>query len=70
MAKNTLTFIETKIVGAGVKNLKEFGYPHCNAQNILNDQIYSAFFRRMLEDNLGKGYDESIKSLLQKLPKE
>ena len=42
-----------KIISAGVANLKEFGYPNVNAENILTDLIYSAFFKTMLEGNLG-----------------
>lgn len=47
-----------KLIEQGVKNLKEFGYPDVDAENILTDQIYSAFFREMLKEN--KGYSTSI----------
>lgn len=40
-----------KLIEAGVKNLKQFGYPRCTAENILTDAVYKAFFRRMLEDD-------------------
>ena len=56
-----------KIVAAGVRNLKEFGYPEVTEKNILTDQIYKAFFKSMLEDNLGKGADKEIKALLKEL---
>ena len=56
-----------KIIAAGVRNLKEFGYPSVTADNILTDQIYSAFFKSMLEDNKGKGADGVINDLLKEI---
>ena len=41
--------MEKKLIEAGIRNLKEFGYPLVNAENILTDEIYKAFFARMLE---------------------
>lgn len=57
--------IRKQLLSAGVKNLQEFGYPSCNESNILSDYIFKTFFARMLRDNLGKGYDAEIKSLLK-----
>lgn len=56
--------IRGMLIRAGVKNLKEYGYPHCNAVNILTDEIYKGFFLSMLKDNLGKGYDGEINKLI------
>lgn len=42
--------MEKKLIEAGIRNLKEFGYPSVNAENILTDEIYRAFFARMLEN--------------------
>ena len=39
-----------KLIAAGVKNLQEFGYPHCTKDNILIDMVYSRFFLSMLKD--------------------
>ena len=50
-----------------MRNLKEFGYPNASKDNILTDPIYSAFFKSMLEDNLGKGADEAINQLLSEI---
>lgn len=60
--------IESKLIAAGVKNLKEFGYPKCNSENILTDMVYKQFFMSMLEDNRGKSkaIDAAIDSLLVK----
>lgn len=60
--------IEAKLIAAGVKNLKEYGYPKCNSENILTDSIYKQFFISMLEDNKGKTkeIDSAIESLLTK----
>lgn len=57
--------VKDGLIDAGVKNLHEFGYPDCNATNILTDRIYAAFFKGMLEENLGHGAaDAQIKELL------
>ena len=59
--------VVAKIIDAGVKNLRIFGYTTCTAANIVTNPIYSAFFARILEDNLGKGYDVEVNHLLSKL---
>lgn len=59
-----MTPTQKHLIAAGVKNLKEYGYPHVTVENILTDTIYSAFFKSMLEDNKGKGVDTAIKGLL------
>lgn len=64
---NKADMIRSKLLSAGVKNLKEFGYPGVNAENILTDQIYRAFFKSMLEDNMGKGMDEHVGALLKEV---
>lgn len=58
--------MKDKLMAAGVKNLHEFGYPKCNAENILTDQIYKAFFVSMLKDNKGHSpqVDKAIDELL------
>lgn len=59
--------MRNKLIEAGVRNLHEFGYPTCNAKNILTDRVYAAFFERMLEDNKGKAgpvIDAEIDKLL------
>lgn len=56
-----------KIVENGVNNLKEYGYPAVDKENIFTDMIYSAFFRRMLIDNLDQGFDAEINELLSKI---
>lgn len=44
--------IRDKLIKAGVKNLREFGYAKCSADNILTDYVYRAFFRKMVEETL------------------
>lgn len=61
--------IKETIISRGVINLQEFGYKYCDKENILTDEVYSAFFRSMLEDNLGGPYDKEIKEILELLPK-
>ena len=62
-----MTTIEKKLIQAGVRNLREFGYPDCNENNILTDKIYSAFFRSMLEDNKRHGVDREINAILERM---
>lgn len=59
--------VREKLIAAGVRNLKEYGYPNVDTDNILTDPIYSAFFASMLADNLGHGVDAEIKALQQEL---
>ena len=42
-----------KLIQNGVNNLKEFGYPNANTENILTDLIYASMFKSMLNDNIG-----------------
>lgn len=46
--------IKSKLLAAGVKNLKDFGYPHVTTENILTDEVYSEFFKSMLKENKGQ----------------
>lgn len=57
--------MKDKLISAGVKNLREYGYPECNKDNILTDQIYKAFFASMLKDNKGNG--DSIDKVIDEL---
>ena len=58
-----------QLVNAGVANLKEFGYPSVDKENIFTDYIYSAFFKTMLEGNLGDpAHDQStLKELIDEI---
>lgn len=59
--------IKDHLLKSGVKNLKEFGYPYVNTENILTDIVYSQFFEGMLEENKGqstKQVDDVIEELL------
>lgn len=62
--------IRTRLILAGVKNLRDFGYPKADPKNILTDLIYKPFFVSMLKENLGKAnpvVDDIIKALLKEL---
>jgi hypothetical protein len=61
-----MTIRET-LIKNGVKNLREFGYPSCDENNIMKVEIFKAFFEAMLEENLGKGFDKDINALLKEL---
>lgn len=62
--------VKESIIARGVRNLQTFGYKYCDKDNILTDEIYSAFFRSMLEDNLGGADDKEINEILNSLPKQ
>jgi hypothetical protein len=61
--------MEQKLIAAGVKNLKEFGYPGVDSENILTDDVFKAFFLSMLKDNKGQraDIDKAIDSLIMKI---
>ena len=61
--------IREHLLKAGVKNLKEFGYPEVTTETILTDEVYKEFFKSMLEDNKGNGkqVDEVIDQLLSEV---
>ncbi|MDA8175704.1 hypothetical protein A6M27_12905 [Acidithiobacillus thiooxidans] len=63
--------IREKLIRAGVRNLKEFGYSNVNPDNILTDTVFAAFFKSMLEDNLGNGdaADRIIHGLIAEIDK-
>lgn len=56
-----------KLIKAGVRNLRQYGYEGVDEANILTDEIYSAFFKSMLLDNLDKGADAEINALLAEI---
>ncbi|MBU2839454.1 hypothetical protein HF670_07730 [Acidithiobacillus thiooxidans] len=47
--------VREKLIRAGVRNLKEFGYSNVNSVNILTDTVFAAFFKSMLKDKLRNG---------------
>lgn len=60
-----------RLIAAGVKNLKEFGYPHVTAENILTDDVYRAFFVNMVRDSLIElEYVKSPNSVIREAIKE
>lgn len=61
--------LKKKLIEAGVRNLKEFGYPSVDKDNILTDEVYAEFFKSMLNDNKGKGVDNEIDELLEMIKK-
>lgn len=60
---------DRRLIAKGVENLQGFGYPHVDVNNIVTDDVFSRFFRSMLEDNLGQrdDIDESINRLIAEI---
>jgi hypothetical protein len=64
--------LREKLIENGIKNLKEFGYPSVDRENIFTDLIYSKFFISMLKDNLGQAgiaVGDTIHGLLKEIEK-
>jgi hypothetical protein len=55
--------IRELLIKAGVRNLREFGYPACDEKNILTDLIYKRFFSQMLEDDPRPQSKELLKEI-------
>ncbi len=68
--ESEMSDVQSKLVDAGVRNLKEFGYPGVTTENIMTDTVYKAFFASMLRDNIGaagSNVDSAINDLLSKI---
>ena len=59
--------MKNEIIENGVKNLKEFGYPNVNSENIFTDEIYRAFFKSMLKDSMDTTTNKTILNVLKEL---
>jgi len=55
--------LRDKIIDSGVRNLREFGYQHCDRKNILTDAIYKQFFLSMLKDNDKPGRSKALQEV-------
>lgn len=60
--------IRLRLIEAGVNNLKEFGYPYANQNNILTDVVYSQIFNSMLNENMG--HSNSVDEVINEIKKE
>lgn len=66
IARRVLT--REQLIEAGVHNLKQFGYPTVNTENILTDMIFKEFFKSMLKDTFEEFPDQfNCKILLDEL---
>lgn len=69
IALNTLEEIRSALLSAGVRSLREFGYPGVTEQNILTDRIYSQFFLRLLRDS-SSPHGSEVHAVIEKLIQE
>ena len=51
--------IKTYILQKAVKNIRAFGYPDANEENIMTDGICAPMFRTMLEGHLPLSHTET-----------
>lgn len=66
----TDNLVRNHLIKTGVKNLRQFGYPSVNKDNILTDYLFSQFFLSMLQDNKGSQYanvDREIDQLIAEI---
>ena len=64
--------LRNRIVNLCVERLREFGYPKCNAGNVLTDDIYKRFALSMLRETLadtseGSPLNLECKKLIEEL---
>ena len=59
--------MKEQLIAEGIKRLKEFGYSDVNEDNIFTHFIYSRFFKSMLKENKGEGYDGVIDELINEI---
>ena len=60
--------MKNKLIAAGVKHLKAYGYPECTKENIITDAIYKEFFAEMLKGT--KGNDSRVDAVIDSILKE
>ncbi len=67
-AKNSAEFRE-KVIEVAVKAAHEFGYPDCDKNNILTDEVYKMFFVSILRQSLGPSMaiNDEIKKLVNEI---
>ncbi len=67
-AKNSAEFRE-KVIEVAVKAAHEFGYPDCDKNNILTDEVYKMFFVSILRQSLGPSMaiNDEIKKLINEI---
>ena len=61
--------IRQALIDAGVKQLREFGYPSCDGDGIMKDLVLASFFAEMLKGTKGKSasVDAEIDIILSEL---
>lgn len=61
--------IKDSLIGIGVKKLKLFGFINVTTENIMSDEVYSLYFKRILQSMLGKRQadDATINELISLL---
>lgn len=62
--------IKERIIENGVDNLKEFGYPTVDQNNILTDRIFARFFLSMLNDKVNQVNNKDVTDVIEQLKAE
>ncbi len=62
--------LRERIIRTSVKDIQDFGYPHCNEANIIKDPVYSLAFKMHLRDAREKVPSATIREALDGITKE
>ncbi len=62
--------IREKLLEAGARNCREFGYPDCTSEILLKHYIFRQFFKSMLEDEENVNLSPVVEAVRLKLIEE
>ena len=52
--------IKSKLIKQVVIRLRKFGFVHVNEENILTDEVYSLYFKKILNEMLGENAETDL----------
>lgn len=58
------------MIDGAVRNIREFGYPDVNTENVFSEYVYSKLFEGMVEQTIGDDLLEEMRFACQKLLEE
>ena len=69
MKKDAENILKENLIKQGVEKLKKFGFVNVNKNNIINDEVYSLYFSKMLQGMIGRYWelDDAIRQLQESM---
>lgn len=69
MKKDAENILKENLIKQGVEKLKKFGFVNVNKNNIINDEVYSLYFSKMLQGMIGRyrELDDAIRQLQESM---